>query len=602
MHQTDEFKTPVLTEAGDIARLERVRLESDTLYRVVRVVASAPDLDRLLASIVDLLTEATDCHACFVYLREGSKLHLRSASQIYGHMIGRIELDMDGSLAGWVARHGTPAFIRDNAVADPRMKYVPEVDEEHFQSIVAVPIPARSGEVLGVVVLHTVAPREFDENVMTFLAHTASLVAGAIENARMYEATHRRVDALTMLSALGQDIAAAGGRRGELYRVVTTGVRELLDCEVCQLYLLEADTGILELVAAEPGEALPDRREGTSALLELLRQSPRRTGAAPERTLDLDEPNGGVLTAPVAAGEEKLGVLVAVGPGRLGEADELLRAVAHQVALALKQVDLVERLTEKYIISDLFEALSAGRLSIAEDLARAARCDLERFHVCVQVEPAPDGGGGRVWLKVAERAEQRLRRISPSSFCRATSESLRALLSLPVAPTEDELRALDSELDRLGASEHVVIGRSGVRRGAAGGRRSLREAGDAVRVATALEPAGGALAYDKLGAYKYLIRIPAGDAPEDVHVAAIQQLADYDRRRQTQLVLTLEQYLADRRSTSTASRALYIHPNTLRQRLARIQKLSGLELAAEDSLTLELAIKVVRLRARGAVD
>jgi DNA-binding PucR family transcriptional regulator len=83
-------------------------------------------------------------------------------------------------------------------------------------------------------------------------------------------------------------------------------------------------------------------------------------------------------------------------------------------------------------------------------------------------------------------------------------------------------------------------------------------------------------------------------------VAAVQRLADYDRRRQTQLVQTLERYLIDQRSVSSASRALYIHRNTLRQRLARIEKLSGLDLSKEDSLTLELAIKVVRLRAAGA--
>jgi GAF domain-containing protein len=579
------------------AQLERVRLESDTLYRVVGVVASAPDLGRLLASLVDLLTEATDCHACFVYLREGAKLQLRSASRIYAHMIGRIELGLDDSLAGWVARHGTPSFIRDNAVADPRMKYVPEVDEEHFQSIVAVPIPARSGEVLGVVVLHTVAPREFDENVMTFLAHTASLVAGAIENARMYEATRRRVDALTKLSALGRDIAAAGGQRGALYRVVTTGVRGLLDCEVCQLYLLEPETGSLEPVAADPAVALPDPREGTSALLELLHQSP--AGDQRALALHVGEHTAGVLTAAVAAGEEKLGVLVAVGARRLGEAEELLRAVAHQVAVALKQVDLIERLTDKYIIRDLFEALATGRLNVAEDLARAARCDLEGFHVFLALEPAPEGGARRGWLDVAEHAEKCLRRISPSAFCRATSESLRALVSLPAPPNDAGLEQLDRELDRIGTSEHVVIGRSEVRRGAGGGQRSLREAADAVRVAAALRRCGGSLAYDQLGAYRYLIRVPADDSPEDVHVEAVQRLADYDRRRQSQLVETLERYLVDQRSVSSASRALYIHRNTLRQRLARIQKLSGLDLSEEDSLTLELAIKVVRLRAAG---
>jgi DNA-binding PucR family transcriptional regulator len=71
---------------------------------------------------------------------------------------------------------------------------------------------------------------------------------------------------------------------------------------------------------------------------------------------------------------------------------------------------------------------------------------------------------------------------------------------------------------------------------------------------------------------------------------------DYDRRRRSQLVDTLEQYLADRRSVATTARALFIHPNTLRQRLERIEKLSGLELAAEDLLSLELAVKLVRLR------
>ena len=160
------------------------RLRSETLYGVIGVVASAPDLDRVLDGVVDLLTEATHCHACFVYLRDGDRLRLRAASRIYAHLVGHVEMGVDEGLAGWVARNGTPEFIREHALADPRMKYVPEIEEERFQSMVAVPIPARSGSALGTVVLHTEAPREFDEGVLNFLSHTASLVAGAIENAR----------------------------------------------------------------------------------------------------------------------------------------------------------------------------------------------------------------------------------------------------------------------------------------------------------------------------------------------------------------------------------------------------------------------------------
>ena len=42
--------------------------------------------------------------------------------------------------------------------------------------------------------------------------------------------------------------------------------------------------------------------------------------------------------------------------------------------------------------------------------------------------------------------------------------------------------------------------------------------------------------------------------------------------------------------------ALYIHPNTVRQRLERIQQVTGLDLQGEDLLSLELALKVARLQ------
>ena len=228
---------------GDVAaQLDRVRLESDTLYAVINAVASSPDLDEVLEGIVDLLTEATRCHACFVYLSDGERLRLRAASRVYNHLVGRVEFGVGEGLAGWVARNRRPAFIRDDAMADPRMKYVPEIDEERFQSMVAVPIPARAGEALGVVVLHTEAPREFEDGVLNVLVHTASLVAGAIENARLYEDARRRVETLTRLSALGQEIAAVDGRE-ELYRVVTECVRELLRADACRLYLLDRRAG-----------------------------------------------------------------------------------------------------------------------------------------------------------------------------------------------------------------------------------------------------------------------------------------------------------------------------------------------------------------------
>ena len=586
----------MLSAGDDLAeQLERVRLESDTLYQVIGVIASAPDLGRVLEAIVDLLTDATDCHACFVYLREGQRLRLRAASEVYAHLVGRLEMGIDEGLSGWVARHNQPAFIRENALADPRMKYVPELEEERFQSMVAVPIPARSGDAIGTVVLHTEAPREFDEGILNFLAHTASLVAGAIENARLYEEARRRVDALTELARVSQEIVATRGRE-ELFQIVPRGVRSLLSCDLCQLYQLDAPRGRLELAAADPAGASPPwPAEGSAALLELLgRRTPRSA-----RELGGD-PDAAVLAFPLTAGDERLGALVAVTSRPFRDDDEeVLRALSNQVALALKKAELIESLTEESIVRDLFAALAAGADDVAEARAEAAGWDVARPHVFVEARPAKAGDGERPWPALAESVEGRLRRLVPATLCDVGRERLRAVLPLDRPSGPGPLEQLDAALRELGAGERVAVGRSDVRTGVAEGGSGLREAADAAEIAAALlGEEGGALAYGELGAYRYLVRLPLDEAPNDAQCRAVERLSEYDRRRRTQLVDTLEQYLRDRRSITTTARALYVHPNTLRQRLGRIEELTDLDLAGEDLLSLELAVKLVRLRTR----
>src|SRR5438093_12868684 len=81
------------------------------------------------------------------------------------------------------------------------------------------------------------------------------------------------------------------------------------------------------------------------------------------------------------------------------------------------------------------------------------------------------------------------------------------------------------------------------------------------------------------------------DAGErDKHREAIAKLADYDEAHQTSLLRTLEEFLARRGTISATAGALYIHPNTLRQRLRRIMELTGLDPRREDWLMVEIAV------------
>ena len=105
-------------------------LGRETLYAVIGAIARGPDLDKVLQGVVDLLTDATACHACFVYLTEDQTLRMRAASSPYERFVGQISMGLEEGLCGWVARHCEPAFLREDAAADPRMKLFSELVEQ----------------------------------------------------------------------------------------------------------------------------------------------------------------------------------------------------------------------------------------------------------------------------------------------------------------------------------------------------------------------------------------------------------------------------------------------------------------------------------------
>jgi GAF domain-containing protein len=569
--------------AGGGDALARVQRENETLYAVIKTVSSSLDLDRVLDGIVEIATDATGCHACFIYFLDGERLVLRAASPRYSHLVGELGWGIDEGLTGWVARTKTPEFIRDHALDDPRMKYVPELEEERFQSMVAVPVIAPDGDVLGVVVLHTQAPREFDTGVLNFLVHTASLAAGAIENAQLYEGTRRRVEALTTLTQLSQALAAVTLRE-DLYDAVTRGARQLLGADSCQIWRIDPDADELNLAGADPPDS-SSRPGRAGQLLDLMRGG--RTGAVDDE----------LLVAPLVAGDEQLGVLCCIARGRAfdDEDAELLRAVAHQTAVGLKKAELIERLTAENIVKDMFEALAAGSVEAAEAKAAEARCDLTRPHVFLHaVRGAPAGEDGPGWPDLAARFESRLSRLYPRAFFDSRHDCVRAIAPLPTAGAT-AVERLRQACEDLAHAEGVVIGLSDVDRGATSARRRMREAADAARIGRSLVEEGGAVSYEGLGAYKYLVHLELDDAPHDRYRLSVEELLDYDRRRGARLVETLERFLADRGSVAASARALYIHPNTVRQRLERIERVTGLDLGKEDLLSLELALKLARL-------
>jgi GAF domain-containing protein len=536
--------------------------ESQVLYQIISTVGSSLDLEEVLGAVVRLLSDASGVHACFVYLLDdkGDSLVLRAASEPYARLVGEIRLDRGEGLAWWAAERKEPAFIRDNALADPRNKYVPELDEERFQSLVSVPIFGRSGSVIGAITLHTEAPREFTKAEVEFLVSSASLVAGAIENARLYAETRRRLGELEHLIELGETIARAEAL-AELLPAVTARAVQLLRAERCHLYLLDPASEELRLRASTPAGSPAREAIGLSELGRELRRG-RRSRVA----------------VPLVASEELLGLLVAEGTAEA----ELAGAVANQAAVAIKKIELIERLTEKNLIKDFFEELVRGAGSGELDV-RAARLgvDLDERHLALVAAPPSDG------------LERALGALARGSLFDRRDDSMRAVLRVPAEEDGRMLRELRRVHGALG--EEIAIGVSNPCQGAASFAAGFQEAWHALVGTSVLQGRPGVMAYDELGPYKYLLRMSVDSGSRDTHRESIRRLADYDRQRSTFLLRTLEEFLRHRGSISATAAALYVHPNTLRQRLRRIQELSGLDLRKDDWLMVEIALKLVRL-------
>jgi DNA-binding PucR family transcriptional regulator len=125
---------------------------------------------------------------------------------------------------------------------------------------------------------------------------------------------------------------------------------------------------------------------------------------------------------------------------------------------------------------------------------------------------------------------------------------------------------------------------------------AFEEARHALLGATVLRREPAVMSYDELGPYRYLLRIALDPAVRDVTIDAVSKLAAYDRNRGASLLQTLDEFLGRRGGITATSEALYVHPNTLRQRLRRIGEISGIDLRKDDWLTVEIAVKLVRLR------
>lgn len=241
-----------LRQAAD--SLASRKAELSALHRVNGAANSSLDEKATLATVVQVVAEVTGAAVCSIYLLQPPNTLLLAATKgLNPQAVGRARLAVGEGVTGWAAREGRTLAVAD-IWRDPRAKYLPETAEEAFHSIVSVPIVNRSlNRLLGVLNVQSEAPREFEDDEITFLEMVCGELALAIENARSYERTdrqlHRKVRELTALRRVIAMVASSL----EFQRVldsIAEGAVSLAEADASALVVAEGSGGLEARVAA----------------------------------------------------------------------------------------------------------------------------------------------------------------------------------------------------------------------------------------------------------------------------------------------------------------------------------------------------------------
>ena len=633
------------------AALEAHTQENLLLNEVISTVGSTLKLDEVLGHLVDIVVRAIPCHAAFFYLydKDKERLTLASTNQQYKKLVGKIEMALGEGITGWVGMHLQPVILKEGALNDPRFRYFPELEEEKFQSTMTVPILAKDRHLIGVITLHTVAPYEFLEQHQTFLINTAALVAGAIENAQLYENTQHKLNILTTLSVMSQTISS-GLYLDEMLRSLATLTLQIIEADLCVIMLMDQAKGRLIVRASSPN--LNDRALSLQPIdvdrnvWEQLRdfntrgQLPELSAHALERLNPLkDSQFKTLLSAPLIAGTEHLGLIncyFSKTRRNTSEDQTLLSTIANQIALAIKNSHLVDMLAQKNLVKGFFDDLMYGAYDSEDSLRQRANfigCDLTKPHTIAMIEVShldeSDTGENErpgiltnsstrpladtllqteedrlvIHKRISGQIRRRIQDNYPGSVLYERENLLTCIICLSKDPTAARLKTWLGDLGRQMRTEHGIrlsIGIGNQCQSISDYRRGFAEASEALQMGQNLNHDGGVTHFNDLGVYRYLYKIARMDDLRDVYQDQVARIATYDRRKGTDLLDTLETYLECAGNLTKTSNRLFVHRNTLIQRLERLQTLCDIDLQDRSNwLTLQVAIKVFKLRSNG---
>jgi len=541
------------------------------------------DLPELLELVAETARDLLGLDFCGIMLPsdDGISLRIEAASGLPSEYIATINetrpvaLEPDafrGAPASRAFRSGKPSSVSDIEL-EPVSSWSHVAREQGYRSILAVPLVTTAG-VIGTLNSYRSTVHQFTTEEVEQLALLAEHAAIAITSAQVLDDLRKQHELIVRSEQVHDRFvriaAESGGVAG-----IATALCELVGCEVT---VHDADG---ELLATEPARRPVPEAPVVGPESELgERRFVRDDGPDAVADVVLD----GTVVATVRLG------------GQAGRLDPLgVRAVEHAcVVLALEVLrQRTAAAVEARLRGDLLTDLIGGADPSAESVRERARLmghHLAAEHHVVVAEAhgrgvSPAGEPMRDAVELARRAAadalRRTSHLGPRPLIGALRGVVVALWpsEITIPSGEDVLRRAIAATHAGATSTVAVVPTDG-----AGLPAAYRTARGALAFATVEPGSNRVVTLDDLGA--------AGPLLQFAEPAALRRYADrtlgpvirYDADHGTDLLRTLRAYLDADLDRATTAELLVVHPNTVSQRLRRVESLTGLNLRSPRSV------------------
>ncbi|AVH23969.1 helix-turn-helix domain-containing protein [Nocardia cyriacigeorgica] len=583
-----EITEATAAAARGIHRTLAERREREELLRVLHETATdltgIRDVEAVLAAIVRRTRLLTGSDMAYISLNDyrTRETYIRKSDGVITQAYRTIRMPIGTGILGKAAA-GLSPYQSSDYLADPAIVHLPHIDAivraEGVRAILGVPLNLH-GSVIGALLIADRSPRSYPSGLIDLIDTVGKHAAVALDNAERFTEITRALDDLaseqdTHISRVRrlQDVIALDERLIE----TVVGGRGLDGFVDLAHQVLAAPAAVLDpaggVLAAHPGDWV-------EAIAEQAGDAEFAGVIATGKPLELR----GCTVVPAKAGGTHLATLVLAGSIPAGHSGLLDR-----LAIFLTVLRLFDQAAHDSAQRQQFEVLDdilSGRGVDPEQVRRrAARFGLRPGDRLTSVVIDVHGADHR-------RIDAHVRRVLGTS--RALVAEHGGHLCVLVADGQHTVAALEREFAAHGVL--ATIGYAGPVAGLDAVAATHRRAERALSTLVLLGRAGQSLDGSRLGAVGLLLDAAGKLGVDYEPLGEIAPLIGYDRDHGTALTETAWTFLETNAALADTAARLFIHRNTVRQRLARIADLLGTDwLDTTRRLDLHLALRIWKL-------